>query len=528
MEQTIIESSQRLSSSKLWQWQADYFAQNGVAAWHNAVPFYVSSNPFIARCYAQVIACYLKEIERLPHVDTEQPVYIVELGAGAGQFSFYCIKQISTLCESLQLKLKPCYVMTDFTETNINFWANHAALQPYVEAGWLDFAQFDVDRPQPLRLRYSQRDITPEQPGAAVICIANYVFDSVRHDVFHVDSGELYEQRASLSLPTSLLNDYQPEQYLAAVALSFDKSVIASEDYYANPLWNELLVSYVEEQSLQGSFMFATAMLSALDYLERLGQGNLFLLSGDKGYLDTVEIQGRTPPTLAKHGSFSVNVNFDLLKRYTELKRGHSFHPSAGTNFLTCAYLLSDKPESYVETRVAVKQHIHHWGPGDFFSFYRAIYDAEKTDLKGLLSLFRMSDWDPHIISRLVDKLYPQLSQADDRQRKVLHEGICCAEEQVYAKPGMKNHYFNLAMLCYGLQDYDNAARLYQQSLSYSGPSYEAFFNLGLAYYFSADNNAALTAFSRAQELETAGSDAKDWLHKLQTTNQCTQTVDQV
>ncbi len=87
----VIDSGKPLSRSLLWTMQRRYFEDQGVEAWStNIVPSYITSNPFIARRYAQVVLGYLRDIWAA--LDPSQPLYIVELGAGGGRFAFYFLR----------------------------------------------------------------------------------------------------------------------------------------------------------------------------------------------------------------------------------------------------------------------------------------------------------------------------------------------------------------------------------------------------------------------------------------------------
>jgi hypothetical protein len=140
-----IESGRRFSASVLWDWQADYFRRAGIAAWAGALPFYATSNPFIADRYAQVIHRYLLELGRLDATSAGQTVPIVELGAGPGQFAFYCASRLAELCQAAPPALRPVYVLTDLAPAMVDFWATQprqrrltagSILRPSTSTGW--------------------------------------------------------------------------------------------------------------------------------------------------------------------------------------------------------------------------------------------------------------------------------------------------------------------------------------------------------------------------------------------------------
>lgn len=63
-------------------------------------------------------------------LDVNEPLYIIELGTGSGKFSFYMLKaleEMQSVCDFPMNKI--VYVMTDFTETNFDYWATHPSLK---------------------------------------------------------------------------------------------------------------------------------------------------------------------------------------------------------------------------------------------------------------------------------------------------------------------------------------------------------------------------------------------------------------
>src|SRR5215207_6053264 len=139
----ILGDHQRLSESMLWQLQTRYFEHQGVNAWRSGtVPHYITSNPFIARAYAQVVCGYLRDCRAARLIDESQPVYMVELGAGSGRFGFHFFKKLAELLPHFALQHLPIkIVLTDFAQQTIDYWTQHPVLRALVERGSLDFAR---------------------------------------------------------------------------------------------------------------------------------------------------------------------------------------------------------------------------------------------------------------------------------------------------------------------------------------------------------------------------------------------------
>ncbi len=134
-----------LSQSPVWDLQRDYYERNATGAFAE-IPHQAVDNPFVAAAYARVVIGYLRDCA----LDPAEPLYVVELGAGAGRFAHGLVRELGARMEALPLELPPLvYVMTDFAESTLEDWAANPALADER----IDFARFDVGRDQTLALR---------------------------------------------------------------------------------------------------------------------------------------------------------------------------------------------------------------------------------------------------------------------------------------------------------------------------------------------------------------------------------------
>ena len=128
---------------------------------------------------------------------------MVELGTGTGQFSYYLLKALFELKETWGDSVENinfCYVMTDFTENNIDYWKQHAALRPFIDRGCLDFAVFDTEADTYIKLLKNNVTISAQSLHTPLVVIANYLFDSVFIDVFHIENKAINETQVKLEL----------------------------------------------------------------------------------------------------------------------------------------------------------------------------------------------------------------------------------------------------------------------------------------------------------------------------------------
>ena len=176
-----LEQHKRFSESALWRMQRDYFEKEGINAWVSQVPFYITSNPFIAASYAKIAMSFMRDWIKAHPESAEQTFYFLELGTGSGRFSYLFVKALLALMKSLNnTSSRFCYVMTDFTKHNMQYWQSHDALKPYIEQGLIDFALYDMEGERPITLINQNKRLSSDLIKNPLIVFANYIFDTIR------------------------------------------------------------------------------------------------------------------------------------------------------------------------------------------------------------------------------------------------------------------------------------------------------------------------------------------------------------
>ena len=117
----LIEADQPFAESALWQIQKNYFEIAGPDAWSKGVvPHYITSNPHIARSYADLIFAFFRDQNRLGK--TDQKVRILELGAGSGKLAYNLLRSLDQLCADAPFPIPEySYILTDLPRPNIEF-----------------------------------------------------------------------------------------------------------------------------------------------------------------------------------------------------------------------------------------------------------------------------------------------------------------------------------------------------------------------------------------------------------------------
>lgn len=496
-----IESGQRLSRSTLWAAQRRYFDQAGVSAWSTtAVPHYVTCNSALAHAYARVFLGFLRDC--WASLDPSEPLTVVELGAGSGRFAYLFLTALTDLLRRSPFAgAKIRYVMTDFTETNLRFWRDHASLRPFVEQGVLDFARFDAEEDREIRLLSAGVTLALGSLRNPLGVIANYVFDGIRQDAFSFAGGRLHERLVSISAPAPMA-DYTDPDLLGNLAIYFvDRP--APLDYYGEPALDAILRGYAASLD-EGAILFPCAAIRCIARLAALSGGRMLLLSGDRGHS---RADARAEPErlgLAVHGSISMDVNYHAIAEYVAGRGGRSLqHPHPHVYLCVAAFLLGEHPSEYVETRLAYEEAIERAGPDDFYALRKEIKANLGTiGLSHALSLIRTSRWDPQTLADLLSVLWTQQATASQIEAQEVVRAVTRTWEHYYPIGEDQDLAFDLALLLHAYGGHREALVLFGASERLHGENARARWNMGICHYALGDMESALACFRDAARLD--------------------------
>lgn len=483
-----LERGQRLSQSLLWKLQLQFFDRQGVEAWNQGtVPHYVTSNPFIANAYGKVVRGFLGDWfspsgDSLP-LNSNQSVYILELGAGSGRFAYHFLRNFFEVFNHSPLSAIPVkYVLTDFTRRNLDFWRTHASLQPYFEQGVLDIARFDMERDRHLTLEYSGEHLTAKTLTNPLIVLATYVFDSIPQDAFSIRQGELYETLVTLS--TYQTNpDLEDPDLLNHLDITYDEHPIDS-NYYDDPDFDPILEHY-HHHLIDTTILFPNVGLRCIRTLRHLAGDRLLLISGDKGYSHEAALHNRSYPQINRHGSFSMMVNHHAIGQYFRDSGGQFLNiPHHHNSLNICAFLLGRPANGYQETQLAYKTAIEQLGPDDFFTLKKVIEQHYDTlAVEQILSYLRLSSWDAKIFFGCFPTLRREIDSAAESLQQDLSQTIDNIWDTYYPIGEQQDLAFHLATLLYKIKDYPKALVYLQHSLKLYGENPNTRHKMALCYY---------------------------------------------
>lgn len=199
-----------------------------------------------------------------------------------------------------------------------------------------------------------------------LICVANYLFDSLKHDAFSVSNennpGDLGEWRIKIS---SSFNPKEPQFLPSIIGTSDIKWKIhhvQEKDQnrkqisgpYLNPLlnkilnWYQFILSDKNNFPNGASFVLPLGSIRLLEELIKFSNSNLFLITGDKADCYENEFDDyKTFPDITSHdGCFSFTTNFDAFSKLFALKNGFFKHLTKDSEFCVSVFSINEKGDN--------------------------------------------------------------------------------------------------------------------------------------------------------------------------------------
>lgn len=497
---TILEDKQPLSKSMVWQLQADFYANQGPEAWSKGiVPQYITTNPYIANQYAKTVFGYCRDIAYRKDFDIHSTIYILELAAGVGRFTYTFLKRFLLMVERSSLKgLNIKYIITDFAEQNVSYWLSHSFLKPYFESGVLDCAVFDMTKDEELLLRFSGERLCAGGLANPLILFANYTFDSLPQDTFYVNKGELYE-----GLITVTENEQKPDSednsILAGLDYYYTDNRISGIGYYEEADINDILLYY--KSCLEDTaFSLPIIALRCISRLKRLFGDDILLISTDKGYRNVSSMSKSYHPFLSKHGSISLTVNFHALELYFKGLGGSAIHSIYDhENVTTSLFSFSGRSHTFTETEMAFRDMIEGIGPDDFYVLKKTVVPLNQSlTTKELLTFLRYTVWD----ARTFIEFYHTLLDRIQTEEAFPKDELVAAIRQVWENYFPIGEEGDLAyclgsLFAYFGYDLD-AIRLFRSSLEFYGDDAALHYEIALCYYNLQEYGKSLDHVSRS------------------------------
>lgn len=476
----VVEANKPFSQSLIWTLQRRYYEQQGIRAWSDGkVPFSISTNPNIARAYSRLIHAFLRD--HLAELDLSEPVYLVEIGAGSGRLGFHILQQLADLWQTSPIgHVRYCYVLTDLVEANVEFWATHPKLQPFLAAGQLDRARFDAVQDTTLHLRQSGRSIQRGTLKNPLIVLANYIWDTLPQDLFFVEQEQLYEVQVALHAAQPETNLHDPE-LISRIEIVYDRFPTTPQ-FYGDERLTVLLEDY-RQQMPAAVFTFPAQAIACMHALCDLADNRLLMLSADKGdhELDKLTYADGMPPIALHDNGFSTQFNYHAIVRYFENLGGTVLttpHSYCWLNILAVVL----QPTQTHELRLAYRDMVIDIGVDDIFA---ALGDMDKLppDMMRLLAYLRCKLYDPHAFLLIMNKLLQAIPTTRAAQIENIRQMIAGVWANYYHIGEPHNLPFYLGRMAHSIREYTTAEHLYGESLRLYGDHPRIRYNLALCRY---------------------------------------------
>lgn len=543
------------------------------------VPNFVTSNAFLAACYAKVLLAFMRDWFARPDARKDAPVHIFEIGAGHGRLSFLALRELLDARDEWP-QMAPgvpapfVWVITDFTEANVSFCANHERLRPFIEAGLADTAVFNAEADDSLTLRHSGRRVTPGSLPAPSAAIANYIFDTLRQDAFRVVEGQLQEALASIytDRPEDAADPAHPD-VIRRMRVAWEYRPIVPEAAYPDDPALATALRVYAARTRNASIMVPVGGLRAVRAIGGFSQGGRVLaLCGDKAYNHEEEVLGLRDPHVAVHGSFSLMVNFHAVRLAVLAQGGFSLHTpqldgfkvsafvigcgSAGSSAAaagagaagdgpapaaagtgtgagavagSAALLSADEVSSLSEVTVPPSaltfprllctwaDTMDTFGPDNFATLQRCVRDELPShSLKTALATIRLSRWDGDVFLKFKQLLIDRAAGCTDRQAADLYLDVARLAERHYPLCPSKDVAFELGRICMGLRRYGDAIALFRDSVRQCGDHHVTQYNIGISLFYRGAYAEALAAFDVSIGLRADYADAINWRTRVQ------------
>jgi hypothetical protein len=505
----VFEERQAFSRSTLWELQRHYFRTRSLAAWQQEeVPQYITTNPTVANSYAEIVFAFLRDDERLHGGAGAEPLHICELGAGSGRFAFHFLCRLGELCEQHGVPLARFrYVLTDLVESNLSFFRSHPRFARFFEAGVLETAMFDVVASSTLSLQGSGRVMGVASLARPLVVFANYLFDSVPQDLFHLHDGECEQALVTLAVdedPRGL----EPGELLARLDYRLDYEALESAAY-EEPWLQDVLDDY--RRTVREAYLsIPSAGLRCLHRMKNWSSRGLLLVSVDKGYHRMAGDAG-AGAGFQRHGSFSLDVNFDAIARFCTNDDGIALLPSFHHQSVSVsAFLMVDDAAGHVDTQRAYRRHVEEFGPDDFYTLTRYLRKhIETMSLEELLACVRLAHHDATQFARYLPRLLALAPDLDADGRAAVAGTIERVWARYFPLGDASDLAFDIARLLYEMDDCRGAIRFFQQSLAAYGEHAGTLCNMAMCHRMLGEHGEADALLRRVAEREPGNLDVQ-------------------
>lgn len=418
----------------------------------------------------------------MPALSRENPLHILELGAGTGKFAYLFLLRFTALLQQKQIAPGIArYSMTDCSPDLLADWKENPYLARFTASGILNFELYQAGEENSSQSSPGSGAAQNKPFGGPLVVIANYVFDSLPQDAFVISNGEISEALVTTSASNAASGNPPAP---GSLQLSFS-NVPVPHQRYADTAWNNILEHYGSSLK-EATIFFPAATLNLLHQLTAMSDGRVLVLAADKGLTREEDLPLRQgPPELEFHASgqcLSTVVNFDAIAKYFQSTDGDALLPQKHfSNLSVCAFLQRGAEQQFPTTRKAYADATDAFGPDDLFTLMDWL-DPRMNDVSIMqaLSILHLTRWDTTALQRLFPLIAPKLRYAVAERDDLRTAVLSVWANHFPITPEDNTVAFNCAVILLELRFFGEALELFKTSERVLGRSPANSYNLGL------------------------------------------------
>jgi hypothetical protein len=355
-------------------------------------------------------------------------------------------------------------------------------LLPYFIEGKCDFAYYDAMHYEDLKLLYSKKTICKHQLNQVIIVIANYFFDSIPQELFHITKNVVSECLIELNSkrqdPTNMGRSIDFDD----INFTFEEKVLTKK--YDEEYLNQILATY-QSTIADSHILFPNSGLICLEGIKNYSKEGMMVLSMDKGHHLLAEIDNKPLPDFVTHGSFSFQVNFHAFQQYCTFHKGLSFFPE-GSNFhveLACLLCLPNAA-SYIDTIASYEENVNDFGPDDYYGMTKNHYTTvQNMSMRDLLYLIRFSAFDSTFFYNIISSFKKSLKEISVVERGKISQNLHSIWNFYFNINEPFDLAFELGGMFFDLGYYEDAILYFDHSKDKFGVTQDYAYNKALCFF---------------------------------------------
>lgn len=451
----LVERGKPLSASVIWPWQQRWFERASLDVWTgDVVPHHINTSSFSAVRHARIAVAWVRSLDARPTgrwLPGRSALPVIEFGAGNGLFAHRFLRAFRRyIGPSSAPRLR--YVLSDLSEARLEALRAAGPVQEAEARGELQLARYAIGPGEPPPL--------DGLDGLPLLAIANYVFDGLPTDAYEIEDGELFAVTPRVWLPAG---DSATDDPLSALELDWEREAIDP----AGCRDATLLRAYLA-LGADGCALVPRGALTCLEACLATGCQELVVLAGDRGTVPGDPLVN-APLTVAWHGSFSIDVNFDAIARWLGEHGGEAMTTrSPGSSHVSLLGLVGVSLDDRPLLRDAWLQGFDELGPNDYLAIKNAVIAQPPGAVWTVLSFLRLSGHDERLWAYLLADLVSSLARHDARDTAV-RQAVRHAVEEVRANALLDPHgalEFGVAQVWAALGDWQGAVHACRASLA--------------------------------------------------------------